>query len=167
MPLVSVRKKSLHAAEQRVSRRLKKLRDKDNEIFNREEKIRDDKERLRIQEERLCIEKERLQSKEEALRIREERLQRFAPMFTASTLDLAKPVNQNKNCTSAVRHHFCTPSSSSEVKVLVLELAGEPSAESKSSQGFGAPPIDEIFYNIIIYPSLNTKCFETLARKLR
>ncbi|KAF9072140.1 hypothetical protein BDP27DRAFT_1361208 [Rhodocollybia butyracea] len=69
--------KSLHAAEQRVSRRLKKLRDKDDEIFNREEKIRDDEERLRIQE-------ERLQSKEEALRIREERLQRFAPMFTGS-----------------------------------------------------------------------------------
>ncbi|KAF9059022.1 hypothetical protein BDP27DRAFT_1371941 [Rhodocollybia butyracea] len=76
--------KSLHAAEQRVSRRLKKLRDNHNEIFNREEKIRDDEERLRIQEERLCIEKERLQSKEEALRIREERLQRFAPMFTGS-----------------------------------------------------------------------------------
>ncbi|KAF9067365.1 hypothetical protein BDP27DRAFT_1536242 [Rhodocollybia butyracea] len=76
--------KSLHAAEQQVSRRLKKLRDKDDEIFNREEKIRDDKERLRIQEERLCIEKERLQSKEEALHIREERLQRFAPMFTGS-----------------------------------------------------------------------------------
>lgn len=83
--------KSLHAAEERVSRRLKKLRDKDDEIFDKEKKIRDDKERLRIQEERLCIEKEKLQSKEEALRIREEnldlweeRLQRFAPMFTGS-----------------------------------------------------------------------------------
>ncbi|KAF9059167.1 hypothetical protein BDP27DRAFT_1431721 [Rhodocollybia butyracea] len=76
--------KSLHAEEQRVSRRLKKLRDKDDEIFNREEKIRDDEERLRIQKERLCIKKERLQSKEEALRIREEHLQRFAPMFTGS-----------------------------------------------------------------------------------